>query len=374
MNRTLPTQLRLATPDAAHGLTSLRFFAALYVVLYHSLGPLVASVEGNRSIERAISLGYVSVSFFFFLSGYILSVAYLRCGRDIRNPKRFYWARFARIYPLYVLTLLLDTPDWFVAHARSLGGYVSALLPTAGVLIEHLTMLQAWVPWQRGINRPSWSLSVEAFLYLVFPFVAIWIWKLGSRAIGLLAIALWTGGMLVLFLASMRLSIDTLMFLPVFHLTTFALGVALARWQQLNELRIQSWSNRVVLLLLASAGAETALVFLFPDMIAKQYLNDGLLAPIFAQVILAVSMNGRWPAKLLGHRFLKELGEASYGLYLFHFPILHLVQRLHLPHSWVVWVLYLAICVGLSILSFRFFETPWRSRIVKWQFSGADRS
>jgi len=334
---------------------------------------MVAASAHHPSLEKAISLGYVSVSFFFFLSGYILSVAYLNGGRRFQGKARFYAARFARIYPLYIVTLILDTPDWFIAHARSYGGYLSAMLPTSMVFGEHVLMLQAWIPGQRGIDRPNWSLSVEAFLYLVFPFAAVLIWKLGSRAVGFLAIALWIGGQLILLIASSYFSIDTLMFLPISHLSTFLLGIALARWQNLNEHRIQSWTNWAVSLLLVSAGVETAVFMLWPELVPKQLLNDGLLAPVFAQAVLAVSINGRWPAVLFGNRILRELGDASYALYLFHFPILHVAERLHLPQTWAVWAIYLLLCIGVSVCSFRYFETPLRLHIAKTLARGSPR-
>lgn len=235
-------------------------------------------------------------------------------------------------------------------------------------------MLQAWIPWQRGIDRPNWSLSVEAFLYLVFPFAAVFIWKLGSRAVSIFAIALWFGGQLLLLLGSHYFSIDTLMFLPISHLSTFLLGIALARWQVLNVHRVQSWPTWAVSLLLVSAGTETAFFVLCPELVPKQFLNDGLLAPIFAQVILAVSVNGRWPARLFGNRILRELGDASYALYLFHFPILHLAERFHLPHTWIVWGIYLLVCIGVSVLSFRYFETPFRFRVANYLTHGRLRA
>jgi peptidoglycan/LPS O-acetylase OafA/YrhL len=354
------------SPDSSHGLTSLRFFAALYVVLYHTVSVMVASAENRPLIGRFLSLGYVSVSFFFFLSGYILSVAYLRPGYDLREKKHFYVARFARIYPLFVLTLLLDTPDWFVAHARNFGSYISALLPTAAVLLEHLLMLQAWVPSQRGIDRPNWSLSVEIFFYLLFPFLAVRIWSLRSARVAISAGALWIGGMLLLLAASNYVSIDTLMFLPVVHLSTFLLGITLARWQYLNGHRIQAWSSGFVTVLVVLAGVGTASLFHWQDTIPKQYLNDGLAAPIFALMILSVSINGRLPARIMGNRYLRELGHASYALYLVHYPIFHLAQRLHLPRTYGNYGMYLATCIGLSILSFRYLEMPLRSRIMTY--------
>lgn len=368
-----PIRVSSPDPDTYHGLTSLRFFAAFYVVLYHSLNPMVSGVEQHAFVQRAISLGYASVSFFFLLSGYILAVAYLKTGRDLRLRKRFYVARFARIYPLFALTLVLDTPDWFVAHARNFGGYLAALLPTTGVVFEHLLMLQAWFPSQRGMDRPNWSLSAEAFFYLLFPLIALRIWTLRSRAICLLALALWTGGQLLLLLADRYLSIDALMFVPLFHLSTFLLGITLARWQHLNKHRLNSLSNWSITLLLMIAGMATATFFIWPDLCAKQYLNDGLLAPIFAVMILVVSMDKRLPAKLLGNGVLRELGHASYALYLIHVPILHLAQHLHLPHTWTLYGVYLALCIALSLLSLNFIEIPLRGRVVSWSMGRETR-
>jgi len=207
---------------------------------------------------------------------------------------------------------------------------------------------------------------VEVFLYLLLPFAAVRIWKLGSKTVCIFAVALWVGGQLLLLLASSSMSLDTLMFLPISHLSTFLLGIALARWQVLNETWIQSWSGWVVSLLLLAAGAETALIVLRPEFVARRYLNDGLLAPVFAQIVLAVSINGRWPAVLFGNRILRELGDASYALYLFHFPLLHLIQRLHPPQTWAIWAVYLSLCICISILSFRYFEKPLRYRIANY--------
>lgn len=360
----MPTTTRINAPDAAHGLTSLRFFAALYVVFYHALEPLVASTTRHPAVLRAVSLGYVSVSFFFFLSGYILSIAYLKSNRNLGERKPFYIARFARIYPIFLLTLLLDTPDWFVSHARALGGYLHAIPTTAAVFTEHLVMLQAWFPAQRGIDRPNWSLSVEIFFYLLFPFLAVRIWHLSSRAITLFAITLWIAGQFLLVLAGHVLSVDALMFVPIFHLSTFLLGIALARWQFLNTQRIDTWSPTLISTLPIAALALTIPLLLHPDLIPKQFLNDGLLTPIFAVIILTVSLNHRPPARLLAHPALEQLGHASYALYLFHFPILHLVQRLHPPRVWPVFLLYLGVCIAASLVSFRFIELPLRSRII----------
>ena len=98
-------------PEKIHALTSLRFFAAFYVVCFHSLwnGTFLPSLHRNSYLGKLIHLGYSQVSFFFLLSGYILAFVYLRDNRPIA-ARKFFLARFARIYPLLFLALLADTP------------------------------------------------------------------------------------------------------------------------------------------------------------------------------------------------------------------------------------------------------------------------
>ena len=355
--------VRSAAPDASHALTSVRFFAALYVLLFHAAPVLVPTSSIPTVVLHTISFGYVSVSFFFLLSGYILSIAYLGANaRKLEPLNRFYIARFARVYPLYILTLFVDLPDWFVAHAKSFTGYAGAVLPACGVLLQHLVMLQAWTPHIRGIDRPNWSLSVEAFLYLLFPFVAIRIWRLQSKSIVMLGLALWVGGLGLVHLFAGHISLDAIMFLPAFHLSTFFLGIALARWQILNQERLESSMAAFFLLLVALVLG--ALFFRHAESIDRAYLNDGMLAPLFAALILAVSINTQLPARLLSHPLLRRLGDASYALYLFHFPILHYFQRLHVSRTWATFAIYVIACLATSLLSFRYFETPLRLRLA----------
>lgn len=363
-NSTTPNiTLTAPRPDSSRSLTSLRFFAALYVVLFHSAGVLAGLPNPHSLPARAVSLGYVSVSFFFLLSGYILAIAYCGSSRKIADKRRFYIARFARVYPLFLLTLFLDTPDWLVARAKELGGFAPALRQTALVLVPHLLMLHAWFPSLRGIDRPNWSLSVEAFLYLLFPFAAARIWKLGTAQILPLAVFFWIGGQAVLYLCAHLLSQDALMFPPIFHLSTFLLGIALARWHFLHEARLESIPGFTSLCLIFSIALSIP-VILSQGAFPKAYLNDGLLAPIFIGFILAVAVNGKWPARILSNRALLLLGDSSYALYLFHFPILHYAQRLHLHKGWDVLAAYILFCITVSIVSYRYFETPLRRWIT----------
>src|ERR1700760_2252759 len=76
-------EARKGPTEKIHALTSLRFFAALYVVLYHTLWFAIPSITPSSIVGRILSLGFLSVSFFFLLSGYILALVYLRDGRPV---------------------------------------------------------------------------------------------------------------------------------------------------------------------------------------------------------------------------------------------------------------------------------------------------
>ncbi len=97
---------QLDRPTAFAPLTSVRFFAAFAVVVHHAGGPAFADApESARSLRE---FGAVAVRFFFILSGFVLALKYADTARVPRvDAPRFWLARFARIYPVYVVALVL---------------------------------------------------------------------------------------------------------------------------------------------------------------------------------------------------------------------------------------------------------------------------
>ena len=174
------------SPETIYPLTSIRFFAAFYVVLVHSV-EMTHHVEIATWGGRFLRSGYTAVGFFFVLSGYILAHVYLNTERPFIR-RDFWLSRFARAYPLLLASLFLDWPRDLVARV-ALHGLRSGILRSFVELISETLLLQSWYPIFRGINGPSWSISAEAFFYLLFPFVAIWIWRRkGLKAIGLIVL------------------------------------------------------------------------------------------------------------------------------------------------------------------------------------------
>ena len=173
-------------------LTSLRIIAAIHVVLFHyglglvhqstdqyiaatrhSAAPLhwTAYILGH-GITNIIAAGSWSVSLFFILSGFILFYNYGDDRENSLDAKKFWIARFARIYPVYLVGILVMAP--FLFHRWAVDPrFTTHKIVTGGVL--SLAMLQSWFPrhYATLFNGPGWSMSVEAFCYALFPLLLL---------------------------------------------------------------------------------------------------------------------------------------------------------------------------------------------------------
>src|SRR5258708_37600251 len=166
----------------------LRFFAAFHVVIFHFQAMQI--FIGPASFQKLSSIGYVGVSFFFVLSEFMLLHTY--AGQPM-ILKSFWRARFARIYPAYAFSLLVTAPFFFYAVlTMNIPFFVWAKshLKLASALV--LSLLQAWVP-QAALtwNAVAWSLSVEAFFYVLFPFLVLFLVRCSQPQLLLVAAASW---------------------------------------------------------------------------------------------------------------------------------------------------------------------------------------
>lgn len=254
-----------------------------------------------------------AVSFFFFLSGFILTHVYSR--RPITRRADFYAARAARVLPLYVLALL----------AAAIFQLRQGRLDGDAFVLDAL-LIQAWVPgYSQAINSPGWSLSVEMFFYTCFPFVLPLLVRVRSSGRLLL-------GMLLAWLANTALHVvlfevsnpdgvltaldDFSMYHPLTHFATFAVGMASARWLELTRPRFERWSMPAI----AVGVAGIVALPLIPPSVLR-YHHNGLLVPFFFCLVLGLAAAQRTRlARVLSWRPLEFLGEMSYGLYILQEP------------------------------------------------------
>lgn len=316
---------------------------------------------------KFLNMGYTAVSFFFVLSGYILSVVYLRHEKPV-NKRRFWIARIARIFPLYCITLLADTPHAY--HQRLLTQTPAiALQHTAISFTASFLMLQAWYMKLGGINLPSWSISVEALFYLLFPWIGVAIWRLNLRQTICLAAAIYVLGMTGIYvLIRANLPEMFLKYNPILHLISFILGIALARmhtsWLASPALKLRL--ERLATPLIAVSLLLLAIITQYSDRIPYLLMHDGLLALPFAGLLLAFATGGHLSARLLSASWLVVLGEASYGLYLIHIPLWGVLGLKYSDPSPIAYILYVAGAIILSVMSLYWFEAPLRRLILNY--------
>lgn len=335
-------------------LTALRFVAAVGVVFHH-VGMDAASVPAwARDTLLAIrEHGRLGVQFFFTLSGFIL--AYVYTARDSFEWKPFVVARVARVFPVYLFALVLGTPMLmanFAEHAASYGG-TSGLVVCAIKAVAVLLLLQAWLPsaalhW----NGVSWSLSAEAFFYACFPRILRWI---RARSNATLAAVL--AGLLAFevgrTVCSWLMPTNLWGFTPALRIHEFASGIVVC------VLHLRGVSPGRI------AGAGAVLILVPCLLLGGGSLGWEVLRTVGTHVgfcllipALAISRPARSkPGVLVAP--LVFLGQISYAVYLLHFPLLTLWEKV-LPPPMFHPVLFLGALLLLSAATFVWIEEPAR--------------
>jgi len=332
-------------------------------------------------LQNIVASGHIGVNFFFILSGFILAYNYLDADGRLRVRRRDFWiARFARIYPVYVVALL-------VALIPFVHGYASASrFRNAFTMATTLAGIQAWIPFSRlSWNPPAWSLSVEAFFYLLFPLIAVYAARLGLRQLYLVLGVLWIGYLALVAVATVRFPhglpyaenglhvqwLRIVWFNPYVRLPEFVAGVILARLFLLRAsssapvLRSSSEMTRArALLPVVSAVAIIVLLAtgIFGASVLPTYV---VLDPLLALLIYSLASSRGPLASFLSLPIMLLLGEASYSLYILHFPVRDWLGRALDLSSAPSFVVYLAVVIGLSILSLYVVEQPARHAIKR---------
>jgi peptidoglycan/LPS O-acetylase OafA/YrhL len=350
-------------------LTTLRFFAALHVVLFHLR--VVKILDGGPWwYQNFASIGYVGVSFFFVLSGFILVYTY---AGPALNARQFWQARWARIYPAYVLSLMLAAPFFFFAVRHlDLPFFAWSKEHLVGACVLTVGLVQAWIP-QAALtwNPVCWSLSVEAFFYGVFPLLLPWGKKSSEQRLVLGIVGCWMVS-LSFSLAYVVLHPDSLdqinspatdlfwknilSFNPLVRLPEFLVGMLACRLF-LSARGKRGFAAALVISGLLGVAAVTVLARKIPNPV----ISTGLLSPAFAAIIYGLALRPRW-ASFLERRWLLLLGNASYSLYLLHSIVITKAFNAMSNLPWWIRVAgSLGAAVGAALLSYDLIEEPART-------------
>lgn len=342
-------------------LTSLRFIAAFYVFLFHCRFHFGNLNEDYEWLNNFIKKGQVGMTLFFLLSGYILTFVYQHIS--IETLKKYYLSRVARIYPTYIISGMITLP-FFLSNFDSitLENFFQVLL----ALIAFLLMIQAWFPplfsiWNFG---GSWSLSVEAFFYLLFPIIRIISNELSTKVLIIILCISYLWAVIPIFYINSFSNIDSYWVMniysytsPIFRLGEFIIGII-----------VFILSRERGIIIFNNWGVMLALIVIFFILLISKQISSGLSLysfisiPTFIWIISFLGNGGKIP--LLDHKVFIGLGRISYSFYLTQFFVFIIIQKINTTIMFK-WVLSFGGTLGFSILLYFIIEKPCRIYLHK---------
>ena len=403
------TTAQAVGPGRAHtahlaSLDGLRFVAALSVVIAHGYWYLVLlQQEPTPGVFENLmrSASGIGMTLFFVLSGFVIHYNYHKTvPESVSGKLDFFIARFARLYPLFLLVFAYDffTLLWAQGY---FSGYVFSLYDPFKALPLYLTFTESWWwwpigqtyaneyygTWLTGATGVMWSLSTEVFFYFAYLFCAGALTRLSGRSLAIFGITVTAYGLLY-YIGSLTHASELKQW-AIFHypnstpeqfthwimfqspwgrISEFLLGVVAA---QAFLTRPSSLEGESIARLL-TYGSLGAFVILF----AWAYGNSGTpIANIGTQcgaAFIAILIYGtaRYRsalARVLSSPVCVKLGNASYSLYLLHYFVLHeLGQRLVVDFPqvsrWLIFFCMLVLALIVSYISYTLIERP----AIRW--------
>jgi peptidoglycan/LPS O-acetylase OafA/YrhL len=340
-------------------LDSYRFVAASLICLYHFNK---ADVLGLQGLSLAFLNIQLMVDFFFCLSGFVIAKTYLGKVSDGGSYGLFLWKRFARLYPLHLLTLGVGVVGGMVVGAGSLQPGTNPEVFSAKAILANLTLTHSMGVTSYGsFNIPSWSISAEMFVYALFPLMALAATRLPAAA----------NLALIIGYVALTIAVRNHLGLRDWTLTwfdggalravpTFFAGVLIAR------LVSTAWRGFAPPIWLAHGA--------FLLSLAPMHFGwrDELALICFALTVLfaaAAEQNGA-QSRLQDPRLVR-LGDASYSLYMWHMPlkvgVFAVIAKLAgtgLGPMWTAAALSYALSLSVALACYRWFEMPVRRWIV----------
>jgi exopolysaccharide production protein ExoZ len=328
-----------------HTLQAGRGIAALSVVIYH------VGVELGRDprfwlqtfYSKLLGPGELGVEFFFVLSGIVIFLAH---WRDIGVPAGFgqyLWKRFRRIYPIYWTVLLLPALALYLLPHFQPGVERSFSVVVSAFLLVHLGSLPT-------ILIVAWTLFHEILFYAVFSLCVL------NRRVGFAVLAVWLMGSLLPFFHLISNPGWVWFFSPL-HLL-FAMGIAVACI--IRSQRTLPWRT---LLVIGSLGLCAAIAGYY--QVNRRTDGVSLAIGIAMAFLVLGAVELERTRRLKVWQPLNFLGNASYSIYLIHFPIISFTFRLLFSISgkasaslWLFAVLGTAMATFAGIILHLFVEIP----------------
>mgnify|MGYP001283008545 CR=1 FL=1 len=345
------------TPAYLNALTFPRFILAMLVVVVHF--GLHLDYFNDSFFGGVYNHGAVAVSFFFFLSGFVLAYNY----NSNTSPRAFLLKRLFRLYPTYLLTFFIVLITLYFAEGNA---------PTFLHGILNMLGLQSWTPgYALEVNFPSWSLSVEFFFYLSFPII-LWLYKKMKRSYFLvLAFLIIILGAIEHYIAVVhiyepdRFFLDQfILYFPPFHFSTFVAGFLCGKW--IHSLKEKNIDSRLFSLI-AFLGIVGFIMIMNVENYYRQFTHNGGLIPVFAMICIGLALDKKIFNVIFGWKPLRYLGEISYSIYMWQFPVFLFFKHSlsSSPLSPGMFILFVITLIIWSAVAYEVFEKPVRKLLSR---------
>jgi peptidoglycan/LPS O-acetylase OafA/YrhL len=353
-------------------LDGLRGIAIGLVLAHHYALGVPAATAVDRAVLSAASAGWIGVDLFFVLSGYLITGRLLEARASGAPLAAFYARRALRIAPPYFLLLATCLVVGPALGVRLAPRSESDLAWFALFASNILTVVHGWPD---RVVAHLWSLAVEEHFYLLWPLLALWL--PGRRlAAATIAIALASASARAWGLAH-GLDGSDVYVLTFTRLDGLALGATLAALEA-SGLRPERWRGVASALVLAS-GLGLAVLVWFGRGHWGSWDRGLLVAGLFALGLAGASglaavlglTPGHVVRRALRLRPLLLAGRLSYGMYLFHMPLVEAAHRAGwqpaalVPPGTAAWpylgayaAVQAAALIAVSDLSWRLVEAP----------------
>jgi len=346
-------------------LESLRGIAALVVVVFHFN---VSSIFNNQFTQN----GWLFVDFFFVLSGFVVAMNYQEKIKTSNQLFNFQARRFLRLYPLHLLMLFaflgVELAKYFVQVKFDMVATNQAFsINNLTSFLENIFLLQNLLNETLTWNLPSWSISSEFYVYLVFGFLTL---VFHNKKSILLVLFFFLSLGSFLFLVENSMGTENGFFRCTY---SFFLGALIFNFYRRFNYNIPSYISYILML---------ASIFVVTFSMGKDSAMTALTPIAFASLILSLVMSkgNSFLKKILNNTYLIYLGTISYGVYMIHslvwwvlaqFSKFVLKVPMHVDSEGLtslafdnlilansMMIIGLIIIIGLSHLSYKLIEMP----------------
>lgn len=350
------------------GLDGIRAIAVIMVLAYHLKLALFKS-------------GFLGVTVFFVLSGYLITGILISEVEEegTIDLKNFWLRRIRRLVPavmsMAVVIIFVSAVVNRVIFTKGCKDFLASVLGFNNwwQIFNKVSYFEA-----AGVTSPfthCWSLAIETQFYLIYPLILLGIYKLAkSRGEGRAKRGLLFAGVTLL-LALISVILMIVLFDPQQDASRVYYGTDTRAFSLLfGALLAILWEYRMVPRRLSASanmvlGSVSFAVLLVMTIAINGSSNFWYRGGQFVGTILTVlviyTVSGRktWLSRFLSNPVLKWIGDRSYSIYLWHYPIILLISK-GIKASWWITLIEIVLSVVLAELSYRFIETPIRHGII----------